>query len=373
MKKITLAIAAIAAAFTMNAQSDCANSESISVSVDASTTISAGPLSGTTPSTTCNPNFYDNTAIQNAGWYSYTAPQDLIVTVFSPVPADTSTDYVPSFSIYSGSCGDLTCIGGSLITVNQQQQPQPAEDSFFAENGETYYIVFDDFYSQVPAPNGPIGTNSAFTFDIITDSNVPALPGVATNPMPTDGATDVTIGTTTSGGTSVDVSWDAPSTGGSATSYIIRMSPEQDFSSGTISGTFTNTQIDGLNVPSQPNYFTPNTTYYWQVIPQNARGGADEDANNTVETWSFTTEGTASVNDVTANTFNHYLNNNVLTVESNSSIENVTIFNILGQQVATQKVAAQDAQVNVGSFKPGVYLAQVKVEGKVKTFKFVKK
>lgn len=84
-------------------------------------------------------------------------------------------------------------------------------------------------------------------------------------------------------------------------------------------------------------------------------------------------DGTLGINEQSAQNFTHYINNNTLMLEATTAIDNVRIFNILGQQVTTQKVAAQNAEVNVASFKVGVYLAQVQIEGQTKTFKFVKK
>ncbi|WP_121667064.1 T9SS type A sorting domain-containing protein [Mesonia aquimarina] len=351
MRKITLTIAAIFAAFTMNAQDTCADAQTIT---DGSYTVTTIDGTAPVPGDVCFTNQGQPVIPQGdyfAEWFSYTAgANDVVVTVTTDLVANEGGD--TRVAIYSGSCSELTCTAGS-DDVNYVGEGSPennllSEVQFLATAGETYYVMFDNMWSA-----------DGFDFEVSSTEDVPEVPGVVTNPMPEDGATDVAVDAQNENG--ISVSWEAPTTGGEVSSYQVFFgaSPEQ-------LNLITTTSNTALTVTGG-DY---DTEYFWAIVPQNVAGTADQE---NVQVWSFTTESTAGVDAVNENTFKHYINNNVLTVEANTAIENIRIFNILGQQVATQKIAAQQTEVNVASFKPGVYLAQVQVEGKVKTFKFVKK
>jgi len=99
-----------------------------------------------------------------------------------------------------------------------------------------------------------------------------AVPNCAENPVPADAATAVAI----ESGRTVVLSWDAPSTGPTPTSYTIEL--------GTVSGTYTigPATILGTSIPFSG--VSENTTYYWRVTPNNG----DVSASSCTE-WSFTT------------------------------------------------------------------------------------
>ncbi|SHJ12418.1 Por secretion system C-terminal sorting domain-containing protein [Mesonia phycicola] len=367
MKKITLSIIALFSAVLVNAQSDCSTAQAITVAADASTTVNASMISGTAPTLTLCSGYYDSSDITSANWYSYTnnSGQDLFVTVNSPVPS-TSSDYYASFSVLSGTCTTLTCEGGSLITQDSAGNLNDAEVSFAATAGQTYYIVFDNYYE------GAISTfNSAFDFSITTDSNLPTAPGAATNPTPADGATNVTMGKSTTGENTMDFAWDAPTTGDPVDNYFIYITTDNTFQDDTaaISGNVTSNAVTDVFI-SGSNYFVAGTTYYWYVVPENAGGTTDSSA---ITAWSFTTAGTLSTKDFETVSLSHYTSNGSLNIESNFSLESINIYSISGAQVANETLNGTNAAINISNLQSGVYLAQVKAEGTVKTFKFVKK
>src|SRR5690606_23365655 len=62
-----------------------------------------------------------------------------------------------------------------------------------------------------------------------------------------------------------------------------------------------------------------------------------------------------------------------LTISANDAFSNITLFNIVGQQVISKKLSSNNETINLSSLKDGVYLANVTANGNTATFKIVKK
>ncbi|MDR9448023.1 MAG: hypothetical protein RI535_02230, partial [Psychroflexus sp.] len=214
------------------AQSDCSNSQNVSLQVDGTTTVNSSGVSGTAPTSTCNSIFYTASDVSAGDWYTFTPSQDLVVTITAAVPGSVTNDYIASASAYEGSCGNLICVGGDLITVDGQDNLVPVEIQFIASANTAYYIAFDDYYANIPAPDGPLGTTAAFSFDVSTSTNIPTAPNAATNPTPTDGATNVDVVETTddNGGPieQVAIQWNEPTTGPTPTGYEVYLGTDQN-------------------------------------------------------------------------------------------------------------------------------------------------
>lgn len=60
-------------------------------------------------------------------------------------------------------------------------------------------------------------------------------------------------------------------------------------------------------------------------------------------------------------------------VNARTDIQSVTVYNMNGQQVMTQDAKGMNAALNVSSLPSGVYILKAVVDGKVKTFKFIRK
>jgi len=86
------------------------------------------------------------------------------------------------------------------------------------------------------------------------------------------------------------------------------------------------------------------------------------------------TATTLSTNEFSKANFNYFVdNNNYLNLSANEQIDNVSLHNLLGQRVLSQKLSAQDEQINLNALSSGVYLAKVQIKGATKTFKIMKK
>ncbi|RZK11739.1 MAG: T9SS type A sorting domain-containing protein [Flavobacterium sp.] len=63
----------------------------------------------------------------------------------------------------------------------------------------------------------------------------------------------------------------------------------------------------------------------------------------------------------------------VFNVSADKTIENITFYNMLGQQVMTMNASKNTETIDLSSFQSGVYIAKVSVDGKVTTSRIIKK
>jgi|GEM_PF-5970884 len=77
-----------------------------------------------------------------------------------------------------------------------------------------------------------------------------------------------------------------------------------------------------------------------------------------------------SVEDHDVVSFNHFVQNNQLFLNSPSQIKDVAIYNLLGQEVINTNINATEGSIDLGSLSSGIYLTKVNVNGQVKSFKF---
>jgi plastocyanin len=185
------------------------------------------------------------------------------------------------------------------------------------------------------------------------------VPGAATNPFPTNNATNVPVNTL--------LGWDA---GDGATSYGIYLGTAEPLAEvgATTETTFT--------LPSNLNH---STTYIWRVEAQNQIGEAMSD------TWTFTTEAASAVDDVALpasfevseaypNPFNSNVRINLSIAAEN--IVNVKVYDILGQEVSTlvnSKLSAGQhvLEWNANGHAAGLYLMRCDCAGLVQTQKLI--
>ncbi|MBA3901771.1 MAG: T9SS type A sorting domain-containing protein [Bacteroidetes bacterium] len=82
-----------------------------------------------------------------------------------------------------------------------------------------------------------------------------------------------------------------------------------------------------------------------------------------------------STNDTKFIDFSYYPNPviNELHFKAKTTIENIQIFNMLGQQIFNQKINDTNGSVSLSTLNKGLYLAEIISEGKKSTFKIVKK
>jgi hypothetical protein len=85
-----------------------------------------------------------------------------------------------------------------------------------------------------------------------------------------------------------------------------------------------------------------------------------------------TLSGVLAVGDNTFEGFNYYVANNQLNLSASTSMENVALYNILGQQVVSQKLSSNKETIELSGLQSGIYIATVSIDGANKSFKIVK-
>jgi hypothetical protein len=100
----------------------------------------------------------------------------------------------------------------------------------------------------------------------------------------------------------------------------------------------------------------------------------DTNDENSVLIDDVLVEGSLAVTDQTFNSFKHYVNaNDELHLSANTEMESLVLYNVLGQQVISQKLSNTNEIVNISSLNTGLYIATVSIDGNTKSFKIAKK
>ncbi len=84
---------------------------------------------------------------------------------------------------------------------------------------------------------------------------------------------------------------------------------------------------------------------------------------------------TLGIDDFQVNSFKYYYNTNtdvLILKSSNSALDSVEIYNILGQNVLNRSLSQSTETVNLSTLKDGIYIARIKIDNSVKTIKFLK-
>lgn len=85
-------------------------------------------------------------------------------------------------------------------------------------------------------------------------------------------------------------------------------------------------------------------------------------------------DGTLGVDDNSFNNFVHFVDaNNQLNLSADTSMESLALYNMLGQEVLSQKLNNTNEAINIASLQTGMYIASVSIEGNRKSFKIIKR
>lgn len=196
-------------------------------------------------------------------------------------------------------------------------------------------------------------------------------PDMVTDMLPVDGATDVEIMLSTTGVKMVDFNFTPATTGDVATSYNISIGTD---TAGTSWGEVTDipANVDITYGSTDEVGWQPSTTYYWFITAVNAAGSTASNVQ------SFTTSATnpLGVEDYVAKVFKAFPNpvSDMLTIQGNLPIEQVEVFNQLGQSILTVKEnTLQNNQIDLSRLNAGIYFVEITSDTKTETLRVVKK
>lgn len=165
-------------------------------------------------------------------------------------------------------------------------------------------------------------------------------PSPVSAPSPADGATNVTIN---ADGNALDFSW---TEGSPSSSFTLNLGtanpPTQSFEGFENGGTIT-----GL---------AENTEYFWSVDPVNCFG------TTTGTVYSFTTGSALSVDENELSVFSVYPNptSDILNIKSSKEIDNVEVYNLLGQNVSSFKgESISNNTIDLSDLSKGLYLVKI--------------
>lgn len=98
--------------------------------------------------------------------------------------------------------------------------------------------------------------------------------------------------------------------------------------------------------------------------------------------WSFgagvdnvIVDGNLSLSENNIDGFNYYFNQQSqnLTINASEPFSNISVFNVLGQQVVNKNLSSTNEVINLSSIKSGVYIVNIIANGQTTTFKLAKR
>ena len=304
-------------------------------------------------------------------WYTFTDTTGL-VTDYTLSLCDGGTDYDSKITVYSGDCGALVCVVDNDDTCGLQ-----SEVEFQGDGLTTYYILVHGFASgtgnfsmaltcaPVPPPNDMI-VNSIDVDEIgfpYTDPAV-AMPAATLEGGDPSGCSIV-------GANGVWYNF-VPEADGFATAEIVSPAGTSSvvfYSAPDESASETDLELVVWNgnqcVPGTSAIIPTTAGQAYYVFVVNTDGITDividgENLNagdNVIEGFAYAPNPTTGEINLT----------------SVEMIDNVGIYNILGQQVVGQEVNATSSQLDVSALAAGAYIMKVSVNGQIGTYKIIKR
>lgn len=332
-------------------------------------------VSGTTINATIDTDVAPDcdTGVTSPGvWYVYEDTTGLVTDITITMCSGNGTaDYDSKLSVYTGDCGapPLTCVAGNDDTCGLQ-----SEVSFQSDGATTYYILVHGFggatgdftldinCTPVPPPNDDFVDAIEVLTCPWTDENV-AMPAATTesgNPQGCDisGANGVWYKAIAPFDGYVTCTVENPS---GATYVLFFSAPSMD---ATIDELVLIDYFDNQCAPS-------NST----TVPVVAGGIGFTFVVNTggITDVTFDCEF-LGVEDNQIAGFNYYPNpaTEMINLSALDNIDNVILYNVLGQKVIDLNVDAVSTQLNVSNLSTGAYFMKVSVNGILGTYKIIK-
>lgn len=144
MKNITLFICILFVTQIVKAQDTCATATQITPGIHSVTAVDGTEVS--------DPDCFNTQAATASEWYKYVATETMTVSVTTDLAVNICKD--TRIHIYTGNCGDLSCFAndddsGVIECDSANNNSFLSTISFTASAGTTYYIVFDNRWSDL--------------------------------------------------------------------------------------------------------------------------------------------------------------------------------------------------------------------------------
>lgn len=317
-------------------------------------------------------------------WYSFTPSETNIFNIDVTETSDTgfSSTYV---SVFEGACGALTQLGTGCYSTAYSGE-LTAETTYFVNvrsTSLTAYVTFDLCATVAPAP--PVNDEIENAIAITVDEGF--CDGTNTNANNTSASgSGLGIGSCFSGSSaasdvwftftvpadvaSIDVSTDF--TGGTLTDTelavysgtpgnLTEIGCSQDDGEVLLSNGWSyNSLIEDLSV-------TVGETYYVQVDGYSTQTGTfclDISTNQTLGINNFESE----------TAFTYYPNpvKNTLTLNAQNTIEQVAMYNMLGQEVLRTMPNSVDSDLDMSNLQTGTYFVKVTIANVTETIRVIK-
>jgi hypothetical protein len=118
--------------------------------------------------------------------------------------------------------------------------------------------------------------------------------------------------------------------------------------------------------------FVSTNFFQWKVSP--FADSVDNAGFVYIDNILLTTTSVLSNSNFTASKVNLYPNptSNVLNIESLGTIQAISVYNVLGQEVLNKTIESNNATIDVASFNSGIYVVKTLVDGVTSSTKFIK-
>jgi hypothetical protein len=302
MKKLLLLFTVLGSFVSVQAQGTCATATTIT----ANGTFTTPAVNGSYQ-LACDQSNGELTTGTPAGiWYKFTAASNGTVAITSSLPQNNQNTQDSRLSVYTGTCGALTCLGGNDDISSSNYM---SAFNFNALSGTTYYIQWDNRWAA-------LAFDFSFTFTAVSCLpvlTVNAPTNIATNSITLNWATATgapaeyqvqygSLGFSIGSGTTVTVTTNSANltslTASTNYDYYIRSKcGAADFSAWTAVSSFTTAKI----LPYASNFDTNDSLVGW-TIATNGPGGQGYNAtgtaghNSTPGYWIFGSSTTTANN-----------------------------------------------------------------------------
>ncbi|MGB0770649.1 MAG: GEVED domain-containing protein, partial [Flavobacteriaceae bacterium] len=345
------------------ANDDCSGAIALTVNSDlACGTVTSGSVEFATDSGSTNTCSMFAHADDDV-WYSFVATSESHVVSLSNVSGSATDMY---HALYAGDCNTLG-------------DPIKCSDSNTSET--TGLTIGNTYYVQVYTYTSTAGQNTSFDICVGTPPPPPANDNCS-------GVIDL-------------ASLTSPITG--STAYA-----SNDFILDCLSNTSAKDVIYSIQVPAgatlsigqtSNSYDSKHSLRYGDTCPGDQLIVCTDDSDTQTETWvnntgadqtvywiqsafstgsgDYTLSWTMtplSVDDQTLKQFTYFPNpvNDVLTINAQKDVDNITVYNMLGQVVKQQTPKTRDCTVDLSAMQTGAYFVQVSIENTVETVRILK-